>query len=72
MAARSITAVSVDVPYLAWVKANGVVAGITGYEGCGADAFAIVDRFGDCDGDDDYGYSIDRAALGTRPGSSAA
>lgn len=38
LAARSITAVSMDAPYLAWVKANGVVAGITGYEGCGATA----------------------------------
>lgn len=63
-----------DTPYnLVWVKANGVVAGIiTGNEGCGADAFAIIDRFGDCCGGDDYGYSIDGAALGTGPGSSAA
>jgi len=61
LAAHDITPVSVDAPYnLVWVRANGVVAGvITGYEGCGTDTFAIIDRFGDCYGDDDYGYSIE-------------
>lgn len=63
LAAHDIKTVAVDAPYnLVWVRANGVVAGIiTGYEGCGVDTFAIIDRFGYCYGYDDYGYSIDGA-----------
>lgn len=63
LAARGITEASVDADYnLVWVKVNGVVAGlISGYDGCEADTFAIIDRFGENYGGDDYGCTLDEA-----------
>ncbi|WP_431858663.1 hypothetical protein [Azospirillum sp.] len=60
---RGITGASADADYnLVWVKVNGVVVGIISrYDGCEADTFAIIDRFGDNYGGDDYGYTLDEA-----------
>ncbi|MFC5353786.1 hypothetical protein [Azospirillum himalayense] len=65
LVARGITETAADPSYnLVWVKVNGVVAGIiSGYDGCEADTFAIIDRFGDNYGGDDYGYTLDEAMV---------
>lgn len=64
LTARGLTPALVDPTYsLVWVKANGVVAGIvTGYQNCEPDEYAVIDRFGDNYGGEDYCLTLNEAA----------
>lgn len=64
LTARGLTPALMDADYsLVWVKSNGVVAGIiTGYRYCEPDEYAVIDRFGDNYGGEDYCLTLDEAA----------
>lgn len=64
LTARGLTPALLDADYsLVWVKSNGVVAGIiTGYQYCEPDEYAVIDRFGDNYGGEDYCLTLNEAA----------